>query len=636
MEPTQGFLARKQEYFDYCFENNGPGKGGLYGQVCRVAGGAGELNEESIEAACAKVDAREDTADFRVAGLVRLLYLDQIHQVLSPETRTRVEDTLLNFRFWFTEPGDDKMCYWTENHQVLFHSGELLAGQLFPDHTFANSGMTGAEHILHAAPLLERWLDFRGRFGFSEWHSNVYFNEDLPALFNLVDFAENETIRTKAAMVLDLMAYDMLNNYYRGHFATTHGRTYPSKFLDGLNDSTREAAWIMLGLGGYASPGNFSASFLATSSNYWPPPLLEEIAQATLENHEHRQRDSINVADGPTFGIGYESLEDVVFWAGLSALVAPQVVNGTVKMLDDYGLWNGFLFGDIPEPFDSMLKKMAGTPELEQLATELEVVSRGIALESIDTYTWRTPHYQLSGAQDYKPGMWMAQTQIWQATLDREAFVFTSFPGNMEEMDTGLEFGGKWIGGWNPRATFHRHLGVIRYRKSEVSMLDEYLSADHTHAFFPRDRFDQVREEGSWVCGRKGDGYVALYSHNPTHWAEEEPHELVAPGTDNVWLVELGSAEESGEFDEFVEKTTAAQVEVGDKVSWDSPSAGLVEVGMEGPMTVDGVDIDLGPYPRWDNGFGTQQFGSLVTTIDFQDHALNLDFEQGTRLLLAR
>jgi hypothetical protein len=39
------------------------------------------------------------------------------------------------------DPSEDKngVCYFTENHQALFASCEYIAGQLYPDETFANN-----------------------------------------------------------------------------------------------------------------------------------------------------------------------------------------------------------------------------------------------------------------------------------------------------------------------------------------------------------------------------------------------------------------------------------------------------------------------------------------------------------------
>jgi len=633
LEATAAYLDRKAEYLDYCHDNNGPGLGGTAGQVCRVARGS-DVNTEAIDSACDKVEAREDCADFSIASLVRMLYLDRGDGSLDPTVRAQIEEAVQGFKYWIDEPGQDQMCFWTENHQILYHSNELLAGQLFPDDVFPNAGMTGREHAEHAASLAERWLDFRGQFGFSEWHSNVYFNEDVPALVNLADFAEDEAIRTKAAAVLDIVALDLASNTYKGYFATPHGRTYESKFLDGLKDSTQEAAWIMVGLGSYESTGDFSGSFLATSDQYWIPGILEDIAAEAEPSFEHRQRDGIDVADGPLWGIGYEEQDDIIFWAGMSALVASEVVEGTFAMVDDLDLWDGFLFGDIPDELMDLIELAAASGTLPDLATELEPLSRGIALQGMDTYVYRTPHYQLAAAQDYSPAYWASQTQIWQATLDGEAYVFTSYPSDLGGVDAGMELAGQWIGSWLPRATFHRNVGIVQYRPDSVPLADAYISSDHTHAFFPRSRFDEVREEGSWTLGRKGDGYVALYSQNPTAWAEDNDYELDAEGETNVWIVELGSADEYASFGAFVTAITAAAVEVADAVTYESPSVGFVEVGWDGPMTVAGEVVDLGPYDRWQNAYATVEMGAKLTHVDRGDLRLELDFEGGRRRLL--
>ena len=633
LEAPESYRARQAEYLDYCHANNGPGVGGRYGQICRVARGDA-VHEEAIDEAIAKVEAREDTADFALAALVRMLYLDRGDGELDPGLRSRIEDTVLGAKYWIDEPGTDKMCYWSENHQILYHSNEMLAGQLFPTSAFTNNGATGQDHVEHAVRLADRWLDLRGQFGFSEWHSNVYFNEDIPALVNLADYAEDEAVRTKAAAVLDLLAFDLLNNYYQGYFATPHGRTYENKFLGGLSDSTGEAAWIMTGIGGYDSTGDFSGSFLATSQGYFTPGLLEDVATDTLGNHEHRQRDGINIVDGPDWGIGYEDQDDVIFWAGMVALAAPEVIESTVDMLDDLDLWDAFLFGDLPPEAVGLLEIGIANDTLDDLAMDLEPLSRGIALQSMSTYVYRTPYYQLAGAQDYNPGQWGAQTQMWQATLDGEAYVLTSYPTDISIGDAGMTFATDWTGSWMPRATFHRNVGVIQYRQQPMALVDNWFSSDHTHAFFPVSGFDEVWQEGSWTCGRKGKGYVALYSANPTVWEDDGEYHLDAPGETNVFIVEMGSEPDNGTFHEFVQSVLAAPVTVGDTVVYESPSVGRVEVGWEGPMTVAGDNIDLGPFPRWQNDYASVELGDMVTRIDREDLRLEFDFEGARRRLL--
>ncbi len=340
--PSASFLARQTEYLAHCLDRTDPGEGGVYGQVCRVGAGQGELDRAPLDAAMQQLAERRDTSDFRANALVRLLYLDDATGWLGDDLRADIRETLLAFKYWLDEPGEDGMAYWTENHQILFHTAELLMGQRERETVFGNDGRTGAEHVAHALPRIRRWLDLRGRYGFSEWHSNVYFNEDIPALLNLVDFAEDEEIREGARMVLDVIALDLATNMFDGAFATTAGRTYRSKFIGGSSDSTREFAWIALGLGEYVSGDNFGATFLATST-YFPPPLIEELAAQIAPSLEHRQRDSFDVEERRDAGVGLTGLDDVVVWAGLSAIVHPDVIDGSAEVLEAYDLWGGFL-----------------------------------------------------------------------------------------------------------------------------------------------------------------------------------------------------------------------------------------------------------------------------------------------------
>jgi hypothetical protein len=620
IEPTAGFLARQAEYLAYCNDHNGPGEGGRYGQVCRAYTGTGDYNEVVIREALDQINAREDTADFALAGILRLLFLDRANPTLPDVLRDEIEAAVLGFKYWLDEPGPDDLCWWSENHQILYHSDEYLAGQLFPTEVFTNSGMTGAQHVDHAAPRVHRWLNFRGLFGFSEFHSNVYFNEDMPPLVNLVDFADDEAMATKAAMVLDIVFFDLAMNYYDGLFATCHGRTYQSKLLDGLKDSTRVGVYVGLGLTDYGtSTSDFTGSFLATSDKYAPAPVLESIAVETLDGTTHKQRDGIDVAEGPDWGLTYDDYEDVMFWWGMTGYAHPEIITGTFDMVEHFDMWEGFMFSDL-----QFLRALVGSPLLEIVANAYEEMAAGVTLEKVSTYTYRTPDYQLSGAQDFKPGNWSAQVHVWQATIDKDAYVFTTYPGGFADD----YMAGPWTGGFLPRATFYENVGVIQYRRPVLPLVDQLLFVDYSHAYFPKNEFDEVVETTHWTIARKGDSYVALYSQEPPVWSLENDYELIADSKENVWIVELGDVASSGAFNDFVTAVSAAEVTITDeKVRYDSPSQTVIEVGWTGDMTVGFGIADIGPYERFENDYCTQEFGDDRTIILHGYKRLDLDFD---------
>ena len=93
------------------------------------------------------------------------------------------------------EPGSDSMCYWSENHQLIFAVCEYLAGKEWPDEVFPNAGMTGEEHRKKALERINIWLEQRFCFGFSEWYSNNYYPEDIAPMSAFIEFAdEKETV----------------------------------------------------------------------------------------------------------------------------------------------------------------------------------------------------------------------------------------------------------------------------------------------------------------------------------------------------------------------------------------------------------------------------------------------------------
>ncbi|MEL7210839.1 MAG: hypothetical protein AAGK32_21825, partial [Actinomycetota bacterium] len=124
----------------------------------------------------AKIDGFEDTSDFDLLYMINLWY--GYRDQLPADTMEAFEERFLAYKYWYTEPTPDGVVdnkyYWSENHRIIFHTLEFLAGQAFPDQTFTNDGRSGAEHRDEARERILEWIDEKVRFGFSEWHSDVY------------------------------------------------------------------------------------------------------------------------------------------------------------------------------------------------------------------------------------------------------------------------------------------------------------------------------------------------------------------------------------------------------------------------------------------------------------------------------
>ncbi len=248
-----------------------------------------KVKTDVIMESVARINQREDCSDFYLVGLLGMLHRHGNDPAFPEELKRPLEECVLNFKYWADEPGSDAMWYWSENHQILFHTCEILAGQLFPDRTFTNVGQTGRWHQEKGEQRAISWLRKRGSGGFREWDSNCYFEEDLLALAHLVDLAETPQVYDLAAVVMDKMFFTMALNSYRGTFGSTHGRTYSSHIKGGHLEATAGISRLMWGMGVF-NQHVLATVGLACAENYELPPIIQVIAADLPEEVWNRER----------------------------------------------------------------------------------------------------------------------------------------------------------------------------------------------------------------------------------------------------------------------------------------------------------------------------------------------------------
>jgi hypothetical protein len=118
---------------------------------------AGAFGPNAWDAAFTELSTFEDTSDFDALYLMNALLGHRDNPAVDAALWQKVEDAILGFKFWYTQPTPpgitDDMWYWSENHQIIFHTLEYLAGRTFPDRTFTVTGMTGTQHLEHARAI---------------------------------------------------------------------------------------------------------------------------------------------------------------------------------------------------------------------------------------------------------------------------------------------------------------------------------------------------------------------------------------------------------------------------------------------------------------------------------------------------
>ncbi len=234
------------------------------------------------------INQRADCSDFYLVGLLGMRYRFGDSPKFPAELRQPLEDCILNFKYWHDEPGSDAMCYTTENHSILFHTCEVLAGQLYPERTFTNNGQTGAWHRQMGEQRALDWLHKRAAGGFQEWDSNCYFEEDVLALTHLADLAETGEVWEMATVVLDKMFFTMAINSYKGVFGSTHGRTYTPFIKGGQFEATSGITRVAWGMGQFND--HIMGSVSLACSDYEVPPMIAAIAADNREEMWDREQ----------------------------------------------------------------------------------------------------------------------------------------------------------------------------------------------------------------------------------------------------------------------------------------------------------------------------------------------------------
>jgi hypothetical protein len=248
-----------------------------------------EVKTTAILESIKRINQRADCSDFYMVGLLGMMHRYTDDPSFPQELKDPLEACVLNFKYWMDEPGSDAMCYWSENHQILFHACEILAGQLYPERTFSNVGQTGQWHRKKGERMALAWLRKRARGGFREVDSNCYFEEDVLALAHLADLADDDQVREFAAIVLDQLLFTMALNSYRGAFGSVHGRTYAPLIKGARLESTSGIGRLMWGMGVFNNHILGTVS-LACAQSYELPPIIQDIAADQPEELWSRER----------------------------------------------------------------------------------------------------------------------------------------------------------------------------------------------------------------------------------------------------------------------------------------------------------------------------------------------------------
>lgn len=501
------------------------------------------VDQAALKELCAFVDTRRDCSDFRAIVLLKLAYA--CPERITPSAGVTLRRTLLGFKYWLAEPGVDAMCFWSENHQLLFAAAEYLAGSLFPTDTFTNDRRTGEAHRLDAETRLHRWFDLRFRHGYSEWLSGVYYEEDIAGLTVLIDHAPSQVIVDRATMALDLILLDVALHRFQGRFAASAGRLYEAQKKNPDAVEMQLVADAAFGDQPITPRWNQLGMLFALRDSYEVPGPLREIAahQGTVTV---RTSQGLDIAEANRV---YDNPYDpettgALLWS-MEAFANPGAIRATMAAFHAWRLERN--------PFLSDLAAFGRVPSiaLPTLARALNPVVQGTALQRANVTTHRTPAYLLSSAQHHQVGAFGDQQHLWHGLLDGAIPLFTTHPGlALVENATRQRTPDLWVGnGVNPDIGQDGGVLLARYDTRVRKGYGEGPRARYTHLYLPLDRLDELDLGGTRLIGRAGRALLAVLGTGPL--ARVSDTEVVQQGRDTGWAVVLADVADFGSVGEF-------------------------------------------------------------------------------------
>lgn len=568
---------------------------------------------------------RFDASDFRLQSLARILY--EHRDKITAEEYATLRRTFLEMKYWMDQPGVDAMCYWSENHQLLFAASEYLAGQHWPDEVFSNTGLTGREHQEMARARILTWLEQRWLYGFTEWYSNTYYVEDIAPLANLIDFADDEEIVIKASMILDLLLYDLATQSHHGVFISSSGRMYadgkryPEK--NGMR-AVVDSIWPPRRWGREPSARRGMDLNFVFINNYEVPAVIRAIGADDQREVVIKGSNGLDLTElaGEDL-VGLEDRQIMMQWA-MEAFSNDLVIENTLDYMRAHNMFANEFLHDFKNFNLSALRYSGGMPALSRY---LNPVTNGVAIQRANTYTYKTPQYMVATAQAYHPGTFGDQQHIWNAVLSNGVSVFTTHPAKSLSDEGALSGSpGYWVGnGRIPHAVQDRNVVLSIYRIPTEKGFMEKSIQDFTHAHFPRERFHEVVIEGRYAFGRVGDTYAAFIGRNPLAYAAGSSDDLVQQGRDTFWVFEAGSEWEDGNFDRFMQRIRDNEISYADDVLRYRSRGRELALEYQGDFSIDDAAQDL-QYPRFDSPYASAPRKPETITIAHDGHSLHLDF----------
>jgi hypothetical protein len=565
------------------------------------------------------IQGEYDCSDFRLVNLVRIIY--EYGDQIPAGYKQKINDVLFNFRYWWDEPGENSMCYWSENHQILFASAEYLIGQKYPENVFPSSGLTGKQHIEKARKRALDWLEMRWNYGFIEYNSEVYYTDDIGPLMNIIDFAEDEELVKKSQIIMDLLFYDVASQNIHTMLTTTSGRAYERNRTGGPHKTLGGMTRFYWGDGQKRGPGMTYG--MTHSTKYQLPPVLKEIA---LDSSEViiKQSNGLNISELKAEGYyGTDNRSMMMQW-GMECFTNAEIIRNSLHHIRNNISFSNEFIAEFKMLDFSLLKWLHLEPLIAKI---INPQYNGVAIQKGNTYTYKTNDYMLYTSQSYHPGTYGDQHHIFGINIKNHFSVFHNHPAL--EKNNKHKSPNYWVGyGHLPHSVQDKNVNLSIYNLPKKKGLMEMTLLDYTRAYFPSELFDTAYIDGNYAFGKKDETYIALIGSNGFEFRDENKDDIIQKGKLSYWITEAGSKTKDGSFEAFLTRIYKNEITFdSEALSLNYTSNGKeYQLKFDADFTIDGKEVDTN-YKRYDSPYANAQKKDKTITFEHNGKKLFLDFE---------
>ena len=612
---------------------------------------------------------RFDCADFRAQMLFKI-YKD-CGDKLSDRCKELIKKAFLDFKYFMDEPGDDSMCYWSENHLLLFAVSEYLAGQEWPNEIFSNNGMNGKEHMQKAKVRIDAWMEQRFNFGFSEYLSNNYLGEDIAPMANYIAYSKDEKSVEQMKIIMDILWLDVALNSVNNRFVAVSSRMYGNnKTANFIGNSIQSATNLLWGADGAESvlsnpylsekekkliklslekePNYIVLCFndIVKKGIYTLPQAIKDIA-LSKESFVSKMSCGLSPSDMVKENLIGQAPYQIMAQMGAETFTNPEVIENTLKYLKDNKMYrNSFV-----SYFKFLNLTVLKCVNWKKIATKYNIMPHGIALGRGNVYTYRTAHYSMSTAVCKNVDMCGAQDHEWTANISETLTLFTTHPSG----DGNGRYGaspGYWIGnGRLPMSVQNKNVNITIYKLPTKKRLGESGIATITHAYMPKDFYDEFELCSNTVFARKNGVFVALISNGELKFRPFNQNsangllknrkfpdgiqlsgefDLCRFGGDyHVYITELSDAD-TETFSEFKSRIRNNSGDFGNGSAKYETASGVIEVSYDGSFDIDGKPAEK-EFARYDSKFCKAERKAESITVDSGKNRLILNFKNAKR-----